>query len=143
MKLQFMGLATVLVACAGCHIDSANLMQDGIIDKGGYHAPPAAMLERPGPMVDGPGPGVLQTAYMASSMPQMGVVPGVVPPGVLPVVPFNGLTTQIRFVGPEAMQIGWQIEPHRYAENQLTAPGRYNFNQGYIHKWFYFQLTLL
>jgi hypothetical protein len=139
MKLYFLGLATVVVVCVGCHIDSANFMQDGVVDRGQYHAPPAALLARPGPMVDGPGPGVLQTAYMMSNMPgQPGpgmAGPGMGGPGMMQQMqPFAGQTTQIRFVGPESMQIGWQIEPHRYAENQLTAPGRYNFNQGYIYR---------
>lgn len=135
MKLYFLGLATVVVVCVGCHIDSGNnFMQDGIVDNGRYHAPPAALLERPGPMVDGPGPGVLQTAYMASAMGGPGMVGPGGPGMMMPMPPFAGQTTQIRFVGPESMQIGWQIEPHRYAENQLTAPGRYNFNQGYIYR---------
>lgn len=140
MKLYFLGLATVVVVCVGCHIDSANFMQDGIVDKGQYHAPPAAMLQRPGPMVDGPGPGVLQTAYMASNMPGPGMVgpgmggPGMAGPGLPGMQPYAGLTTQIRFVGPESMQIGWQDGPNHYAENQLTAPGRYNFNQGFIYR---------
>lgn len=116
MKLYFLGLATVVVVCVGCHVDSANFMQDGVVDKGQYHGPPAALQARPGPMVDGPGPGVLQMAYAMEAPPPM-VTP----------------TSQIRFMGPEGMQIGWQV-PNGYAENQLTAPGRYNFNQGYIYR---------
>jgi hypothetical protein len=133
MKLYFLGLATVVVVCVGCHIDSANFMQDGVVDRGQYIAPNAAQLQRPGPMVDGPGPGVLQTGYMASAMG--GYQPGM--PG-MPVYgapqPFAGQTTQIRFVGPESMQVGWQIQANQYAESQLVAPGRYNFNQGYIYR---------
>lgn len=116
MKLYFLGLATVVVVCVGCHVDSANFMQDGVVDKGRYHAPPAALMQRPGPMVDGPGPGVLQMAYAMEAPP-----------------PAVAATSQIRFMGPDGMQIGWQI-PTGYAENQLTAPGRYNFNQGFIYR---------
>ncbi|MDB5387474.1 MAG: hypothetical protein JWM11_3120 [Planctomycetaceae bacterium] len=139
MKLYFLGLATVVVVCVGCHLDTGNnLMTDGVIDPGRYHAPPAALMERPGPMVDGPGPGVLQTAYMASNMPGpgMGMPPGMGGPGMMmmPQQPFAGQTTQIRFVGPESMQVGWEDKPHHYAEEQLTAPGRYNFNQGFIYR---------
>lgn len=116
MKLYFLGLATVVVVCVGCSVNSANMQQDGVVDKGQYHGPPAAMLQRPGPMVDGPGPGVLQMAYAMEAPPPM----------IMP-------TSQIRFMGPEGMSVGWQI-PTGYAENQLTAPGRYNFNQGYIYR---------
>ena len=38
-------------------------------------------------------------------------------------------TTQIRFTGPEGMEIGWQVGK-AFAENQLQAPARYNFPQG-------------
>ncbi len=116
MKLYFLGLATMVVVCVGCHVDSSNFMQDGVVDKGNYHAPPAALMERPGPMVDGPGPGVLQMAYAVQAPP-----------------PAMAATSQIRFMGPDGMQIGWQIGTG-YAENQLTAPGRYNFTQGYIYR---------
>ena len=116
MKLYFLGLATVVVVCVGCSVDSANFMTDHVVDKGTYNGPPAAMLARPGPMTDGPGPGVLQMAYAMEAPPPM-IAP----------------TSQIRFMGPEGMQIGWQV-PTGYAENQLTAPGRYNFNQGYIYR---------
>ncbi len=116
MKLYFLGLATVVVVCVGCHVDSANFMQDGVVDKGQYHAPPPALMARPGPMVDGPGPGVLQMAYAMQAPP-----------------PAIAATSQIRFMGPDGMQIGWQIGAG-YAENQLTAPGRYNFNQGFIYR---------
>jgi len=106
MKLYFLALGTLLVVCIGCQLDGQQ-----IVDRGEYVAPPAAMLAHPGPMVDGPGPGV---------MPMMA------PP---PVRSFQTQTTQIRFTGPAGMSIGWQIGPG-YAENQLTAPGRYNFVQG-------------
>jgi len=62
-------------------------------------------------MVDGPGPGVL---------PMMGAAP---------TRSFASKTSQIRFVGPRGMNIGWKIGD-RYAENQITTPQRYNFNQG-------------
>ena len=46
--------AKVVVNDVGCAMDGNQLS-----NKGEYHAPPAAMMSRPGPMVDGPGPGVL------------------------------------------------------------------------------------
>ena len=110
MKYYFLALATLLFVCVGCAVDGQE-----IIDNGQYHAPPAAMMQHPGPMVDGPGPGV---------MPMMA------PP---PQRTFASSTSQVRFVGPTSMSIGWKI-PTGYAENQLLAPGRYNFEQGATYR---------
>ena len=56
MKYYFLALGTLVVVCVGCAG-----VGDGqhLLDNGANYAPPAAMLQRPGPMVDGPGPGVL------------------------------------------------------------------------------------
>ncbi|MGZ0171826.1 MAG: hypothetical protein ACKVHE_19970, partial [Planctomycetales bacterium] len=102
MRLYFLALGTILVVCIGCQLDGQQ-----IVDRGEHVAPPAHMMARPGPMVDGPGPGV---------MPMMG------PP---PQRSFQAETTQVRFTGPVGMSIGWQVGPG-YAENQLTTPARYN-----------------
>ncbi len=117
MKYYFLALGTVVVVCVGCAMDGNQLT-----NKGEYHAPPAAMLSRPGPMVDGPGPGVIP--MMAGGQPGMWGGPAC-PPG-RPVAP---PTSQVRFVGPDGMHIGWLI-PSGYAENQLVTPARYNFFQG-------------
>lgn len=136
MKLYFLGLATLVAVCVGCQTASQHLGQspdecppgfDG--PAGGpshfvrgagphhrrYYAPPAAMLVRPGPGVDGPGPGVLNTL------------------GGGPMRTFASTTTQVRFVAPEAMSVGWQIGAG-YAENQIYAPGVYNFQQGFMYR---------
>lgn len=110
MKYYFLALGTLVVVCVGCAIDGQQ-----IVDKGEYVAPPAAMQQHPGPMVDGPGPGVM---------------PMLAPP---PARSFATETTQVRFVGPSGMQIGWKIGDG-YAENQLIAPGRYNFVQGATYR---------
>ncbi len=110
MKYYFLALGTIVFVCVGCQVDGQQ-----IFDKGEYHAPPAAMQMRPGPMVDGPGPGV---------------IPPLAPPPPRMMVP---QTTQVRFLRPEGMQIGWQI-PGSFAENQLVAPGRYNFLQGATYR---------
>jgi hypothetical protein len=115
MRVYFLALATLLVVCVGCAYDGQQLLQHSE-----YHAPPAEMLAHPGPMVGGPGPGVL--AYGPGA-------PGWVPPGP----PAVARTTQIRFLGPEGMSIGWQI-PTGFADNQLTAPDRYNFPQGATYR---------
>ena len=54
MKYYFLALSTVVVVCVGCAMDGQQHTH-----KGEYHAPPAAMMQHPGPMVDGPGPGVM------------------------------------------------------------------------------------
>lgn len=110
MKYYFLALGTVVVVCVGCAMDGHQLTT-----KGEYHAPPAALMQRPGPMVDGPGPGVM---------------PMLAPP---PQRTFATTTTQVRFVGPDGMIVGWQV-PGGYAENQLVAPARYNFVQGHTYR---------
>ena len=110
MKYYFLALGTLLFVCVGCAIDGQEL-----VDNGEYHAPPASMMSRPGPMVDGPGPGVM---------------PMIAPPDTRS---FATETTQVRFVNPAGMQIGWQVD-HGYAESQLTAPARYNFQQGATYR---------
>ena len=116
MKPYFLGLATLVVVGVGCSVDTANFMGTGVVDKGRYIAPPAEMLNRPGPMVDGPGPGVLPMMYEEPAMSN-----------------FVSRSSQVFFKGPDGMSIGWQINGG-YAENQLIAPGRYDFAQGQIYR---------
>lgn len=122
MRSYFLALGTVVVVCVGCnHCETCPSDAGGhgggfpSVNSHQYHAPPAEHLLRPGPMVDGPGPGVL---------PMMGGVGA---------GPFATQTSQIRFLGPAGMGIGWQIDGG-FAEDQLTAPGRYNFNQGATYR---------
>ncbi|MGH7129621.1 MAG: hypothetical protein ACREIV_13710, partial [Planctomycetaceae bacterium] len=110
MKYYFLGLGTLLFVCVGCLADGQQ-----IIDKGEYHAPPAQQMLRPGPMVDGPGPGVL---------------PMPAPP---PVRAFATANTQIRFRNPPGMSIGW-LTPTGFAEHQVITPGRYAFPQGATYR---------
>lgn len=117
MKYYFLALGTVVVVCVGCAMDGHQLTS-----KGEYHAPPAEMMMRPGPMVDGPGPGVMP--MMAG--PQMMGGPGAPAPAM-------PSTSQVKFLGPDGMAIGWQI-PNGFAENQLVAPARYNFLQGQAYR---------
>ncbi len=129
MRSYFLALSTVVVVSVGCSSydtcpDDCNGGGPGgsggypSVDSNQYHAPPAQHLLRPGPMVDGPGPGVL---------PMMGGM------GMGAGGPFSTQTSQIRFIGPAGMGIGWQINGG-FAEEQLTAPGRYNFNQGATYR---------
>lgn len=110
MKYYFLALGTLFLVCVGCNFDGRQILDNGN-EKGVYNAPPAERMLRPGPMVDGPGPGVIP--MMANPAP---------PAPVFKV-------TQIRFVGPAGMQIGWQI-PGGFAEKQKIAPARKNFFQG-------------
>lgn len=128
MKFYFLALATLVAVCVGCQstggnrmaskTGASNLSEGGIVARANhdtgrhqhYYAPPAAMMAGPGPMVAGPGPGVLNPIGMASAHGM------------------SGHTTQVKFLEPEGMMIGWQIGGG-YAENQLSAPGRYNFQQ--------------
>jgi hypothetical protein len=52
---------------------------------------------------------------------------------------FTVTKSQISFLDPNGMQIGWQtgVGPNgerTYLPAQLTVPARYNFNQGYIYR---------
>ena len=142
MKLYFLALGTVVVVCVGCAMDGHQGMSQssglggpnlaGLNhyggNKGEYHAPPAAMQMRPGPMVDGPGPGVL--AMMAPGGAGGG---GGYGGGWGNGRPFAPTSSQVRFVGPDGMNVGWQVA-NGYAEHQLVAPARYNFIQGATYR---------
>jgi len=109
MKYYFLAVATTVVVCVGC-------VGNGKVFHNGEHvAPPAERLHRPGPSVDLPIPAIMPPLV------QQG-------PG-----PFATQTSQVRFVGPTGMVIGWQIGDG-YAEHQLTAPGRYNFPQSATYR---------
>ncbi len=111
MKYYFFGLATLVFVVCGCVVDGGQVFPR----KDAYHAPPAEMLSHPGPMVAGPGPGVMQ---MMAAPPSSG---------------FVSRTTQVSFIDPVGMQIGWKIEGG-YAENQLVSPARYNFRQAATYR---------
>ncbi|MCA9025222.1 MAG: hypothetical protein KDA86_08430 [Planctomycetaceae bacterium] len=121
MKLYFLALGTLLIVCVGCAGNGHE-----VFHKDEYHAPPAAMLAAPGPMVAGPGPGVM-------GMGPGGMIPGPPGGGYGAAPDYANKTSQVRFLGPEGMAVGWQID-QGFAENQVIAPGRYNFNQGALYR---------
>jgi hypothetical protein len=97
--------------------------------------PPAAMLHHPGPGVEGPGPGIITPASYEAALeasgagggmgggPGMGMAYGVAP------------TSQIGFVGPDGMQVRWDISmAGGFDSEPLVAPGRYDFPQGAIYR---------
>ncbi|MEZ6047681.1 MAG: hypothetical protein R3C11_19300 [Planctomycetaceae bacterium] len=88
MKCYFLVLGTILVVCVGCTTGGQHLVKQ----KDNYVAPPAAQMSRPGPMVDGPGPGVMmpelmQVAYHEPMESGMANAP-------------ENMTSQVRFLGP-------------------------------------------
>ena len=59
--------------------------------------------------------------------------------GAAPGRRFVNTRSQIYFLDPDGMQIGWQTAAgpngeRAYLPAQLTVPARYNFNQGYIYR---------
>ena len=124
MKLYFLALATLLIVCVGCAYDGQQAMH-----RNEFHAPPAEMMVRPGPMVGGPGPGVI--GPMAASVMQASYQQNC--PNLAGVIPGEMRTSQVRFLGPEGMSIGWQIGSG-FAENQLMAPASYNFTQAATYR---------
>jgi hypothetical protein len=97
-----MCLLVLLTATVGCKVPlHGNL-------------PPAEQIARPGPGVDGPGPGVMTCAAT---------------------MPAPALTSQVAFVGPEGMVVAWDVGmPGAFDSAPLVCPGRYNFPQGAIYR---------
>ncbi|MCE9630990.1 MAG: hypothetical protein K8S94_09815 [Planctomycetia bacterium] len=95
--------------------------------------PPAAMLQHPGPGVDGPGPGIIHPASYEASLEAAGVGMdgGGGSGGVYGMAP----TSQVGFVGPDGMQVRWDISmPGGFDSEPLVSPGRYDFPQGAIYR---------
>ena len=116
MRYYFLALGALVVVCTGCAgLDSGS----SILANREHIAPPAEMMTRPGPMVDGPGPGVL------AMLAQPGAQPGM--------APMPAMSTQVKFVGPATMTVGWQVGSG-YATNQLGSGGYYDFQQGAIYQ---------
>ncbi len=62
-----------------------------------------------------------------------GVIPGPPGGGYRGAPAYANKSSQVRFLGPEGMSVGWQIG-QGFAENQIIAPGRYNFKQGALYR---------
>jgi len=88
-----------------------------------HNLPPAERLHEPGPGVGGPGPGV----HLPPS-------PGPFVPG-FPGVPVDFGTAQLLFVGPDSMQVRWDVGTGGHFDSfPLVSPGRQNFPQGGIYR---------
>src|SRR5262245_23997322 len=78
----------------------------------GHNLPPAAQLMEPGPVVGGPGPGVL---------------PPTRPPAMMPI---SMPSIQVLFAPPEGMQIRYDVSGYApFDSTPLVVPARQNFPQ--------------
>ena len=117
MRYYFLALGALVVVCMGCagYGGAAGLGTvngpggHGLLKPNEYVAPPAAMMQHPGPMVDGPGPGVLGMLAQPGG-------PGLMGPGGPP------MSTQIKFIGQDGMSVGW-MSGAALARNQRFVPG--------------------
>jgi len=120
MRFKILALGALTLGSVGCAgLDGAG---SSILEPNEYVNPPAALQARPGPMVDGPGPGVM--GMIAQPGPMMG-------PGGPMGVP--GQTTQVRFTGQPGMSIGWKVT-NGWAEDQLYSGNRFDFMQNAIYQ---------
>ena len=100
----------------------------------GYADPGVGLKKwlRPHAVTSGPAPG--PPMYSAE---QMGGPNG--PMGAAPGRRFVTTRSQVFFLDPDGMQVGWQTSAgpngeRAYLPAQLTVPARYNFSQGYIYR---------
>lgn len=143
MRFYFLGLGALVFVCTGCAgLESAGT--SSLLANREHVAPPASMMSRPGPMVDGPGPGVLgmpaqppgmmggmggmMGGPMGGPMGMMGGGPGMgmMSPGMM-------MPSQVQFIGPSDMTVGWQAGG-AFAPNQLMSGDYYDFNQGAVYQ---------
>jgi len=93
--------------------------------------PPAAMLQHPGPGVEGPGPGIIMPASYEASMEAAGIGMG----GGGGFAGSMAPASQIGFIGPDGMQVRWDVGmPGGFDSEPLVTPGRYDFPQGAIYR---------
>ncbi len=116
MRYYFLALGALVVVCMGC----AGVDGQSVLKTNEYVAPPAAMMQRPGPMVDGPGPGVLGVLAQPGG-------PGMMGAGIPP------METQVKFIGQDGMSVGWLTGSY-IARNQRFVPGRADFPQSSIYQ---------
>ena len=103
--------------------------------------PPAAMLQHPGPGVDGPGPGVIAaTSYEAALAASYAESEGGGGPdgsggGGMVAGGMMAPTSQVGFIGPDGMQVRWDVSMSGgFDSTPLVTPGRYDFPQGAIYR---------
>jgi hypothetical protein len=116
MRIYFLALGALVVVCMGC----AGVGGQSVLRTNEHVAPPAAMMQHPGPMVDGPGPGVLGVLAQPGGMGMPGLGGPV-------------MSTQVKFVGQDGLSVGW-MAGSTIARNQRFMPGRADFPQGSIYQ---------
>lgn len=90
-----------------------------------HNMPPAQRLAEPGPMVGGPGPGVLA--------PETIPVPGMY--GGMGGMPMSAPKVQVLFNQPESMQLLYDVVgDNTFTSDPLVVPGRLEFPQGGIYR---------
>ena len=115
MRYYLLTLGALVVVCTGCASTDTN---GTILANREHVAPPASVMSRPGPMVDGPGPGVLGMFAI---------------PGEQAGMQSAAMNTQVKFLGPNTMTVGWQTG-EGFAANQLKAGEYYDFHQSAIYQ---------
>ena len=136
MKRRLRGFVGMSLAATltGCHIP-ANSPLTGLAQIRSIGMPktnvlpPAAMLQHPGPGVEGPGPGIIMPASYEASLEAAGAGGG----------GFGGMamapTSQIGFIGPDGMQVRWDVSmAGGFDSPPLVTPGRYDFPQGGLYR---------
>ncbi|MEI7781853.1 MAG: hypothetical protein WCJ18_07995, partial [Planctomycetota bacterium] len=126
------GIAALAATLSGCHIP-ANSPLTGLAQIRPVATPhtnvlpPAAMLQHPGPGVDGPGPGVIVPASYEAALADAGVLGG----DAAAMAGMQAPSSQIGFIGPDGMQVRWDITAAGgFDSSPLVTPGRYDFAQG-------------
>jgi len=115
MRFKILALGALSVVSMGCA--SLDGGASSVLKPNDYVNPPAERLARPGPMVDGPGPGVL--GMIAQSNPAMMGHPAA--------------ATQVKFTGQPGMVIGWKV-PDGWADDQLHSGSRFDFPQHAVYQ---------
>ena len=115
MRFNFLALGALTVVSMGCAgLDGG---ASSVLKPNEYVNPPAALLARPGPGVDGPGPGVLGMVAHSSAASTS----------------HPGQTTQVKFTGQPGMVIGWKVADG-WANDQLHSGSRFDFSQNAVYQ---------
>jgi len=98
--------------------------------------PPPAMLQHPGPGVEGPGPGIITPASYEAALESAGAGGGAgLGGGGIVGMPGTAPTSQVGFFGPDGMQVRWDVSmAGGFDSEPLITPGRYDFPQGAIYR---------
>ncbi len=123
MKIRsYFSLMAALGLGAPCILSQCGILSNAQAGEHGvrHNMPPANRLAEPGPMVGGPGPGVM--------MPETIPVPGYYGPTAVP-------TVQVLFNQPQSMKILYDVVgDSTFTSDPLVVPGRLEFAQGGIFR---------